>query len=72
MMGLEFPRYNNDTQAWEASVRLTEYEFASLANLNPEDAEEALELIPSLRTRFKEDEVTSMIEEMSKITGGAL
>jgi DNA-directed RNA polymerase II subunit RPB4 len=46
--------------------RLEEFEIASLSNLNPEEVEEAVTLIPSLHKRFAEDEIEEILAIVSR------
>lgn len=43
---------------------LEEYEIASLANLAPENAEEAKTLIPSLKHKFTDEELDGVLNDL--------
>merc|ERR1712147_391099 len=45
--------------------RLHKFELAALANLCPEEAEEAKALIPSLDGRFPDDELQQILDDMA-------
>lgn len=45
--------------------KLEEFEVAALCNIEPNDAEEAFTLIPSLAARFREDEIEEFLEIIS-------
>ncbi|KAH3826580.1 DNA-directed RNA polymerase II subunit RPB4-like isoform X2 [Dreissena polymorpha] len=46
------------------SKKLHKFELASLANLCPEEAEEAKSLIPSLEGRFEDDALQQILEDI--------
>eukprot|EP00011_Vannellida_sp_DIVA3-517-6-12_P014954 CAMPEP_0114610416 /NCGR_PEP_ID=MMETSP0168-20121206/3590_1 /TAXON_ID=95228 ORGANISM="Vannella sp., Strain DIVA3 517/6/12" /NCGR_SAMPLE_ID=MMETSP0168 /ASSEMBLY_ACC=CAM_ASM_000044 /LENGTH=122 /DNA_ID=CAMNT_0001821359 /DNA_START=13 /DNA_END=378 /DNA_ORIENTATION=+ len=49
------------------SRNLHAFEVACLANLVPDDLEEAKELIPSLSTRLDDDEIDAILKELHQI-----
>lgn len=59
LMSLIFQRDGGD-------VRLEEFEIACLSNLNPEEVEESVALIPSLQKRFAEDEIEEILGIVSR------
>jgi DNA-directed RNA polymerase II subunit RPB4 len=59
-MSLTFPRDDG------SEVRLEEFEIACLSNLNPEEVEESVALIPSLQKRFAEDEIEEILGIVSR------
>ncbi|RAW43646.1 hypothetical protein PC110_g180 [Phytophthora cactorum] len=48
--------------------QLEEFEIASLSNLNPEEVEEAVALIPSLPKHFTDHEIEEMLSLISRLT----
>ncbi|KAG6975054.1 hypothetical protein JG687_00000030, partial [Phytophthora cactorum] len=63
LMSLAFQREaDGDT----VEYRLEEFEIACLSNLNPEEVEEAVALIPSLHKRFAEDEIEEILGIVSR------
>ncbi|KAF1777163.1 P-loop containing nucleoside triphosphate hydrolase [Phytophthora cactorum] len=63
LMSLAFQREaDGDT----VEYRLEEFEIACLSNLNPEEVEEAVALIPSLHKRFAEDEIEEILGIVSQ------
>lgn len=48
--------------------RLEEFEIACLSNLNPEGAEEAVALIPSLSKHFTDNEIEEILGMISRLT----
>ena len=63
LMSLAFQR-EEDGETVE--YRLEEFEIACLSNLNPEEVEEAVALIPSLHKRFAEDEIEEILGIVSR------
>ncbi|TMW68627.1 hypothetical protein Poli38472_006095 [Pythium oligandrum] len=63
LMSLAFQR-EEDGQVTE--VRLEEFEIACLSNLNPEEVEESVALVPSLQKRFAEDEIEEILGIVSR------
>jgi len=64
-----FSRYKNKTAVKEVRSLLTkknleEFEISSLANLCPDTAEEAKSLIPSLSTKFTDDELEQTLADL--------
>lgn len=49
-------------------IGLEEFEIACLSNLNPEEVEEAVALIPSLQARFEETEIDEILSIVSRTT----
>lgn len=43
------------------------FEVASLANLVPDDVEEAKELIPSLSSRMDDEDIDTVLKELHQI-----
>ncbi|DAZ99179.1 TPA: hypothetical protein N0F65_008212 [Lagenidium giganteum] len=62
LMSLAFQR---EEDGQPTDIRLEEFEIACLSNLNPEEVEEAVALIPSLQKRFAEDEIEEILGAMS-------
>lgn len=62
-MSLAFQREDNGRVV---EVRLEEFEIACLSNLNPEEVEESVALIPSLQKRFGEDEIEEILGIVSR------
>ena len=60
--------FTHEIEGRPVEVRLEEFEIACLSNLNPEDPEEAIALIPSLQTRFREDEIEEILSIVSRTT----
>lgn len=48
--------------------KLEEFEVAALANLLPGTAEEAKKLIPSLATKFNDEELDDVLHKLTAIT----
>lgn len=48
--------------------QLEEFEVACLSNLYPEDAEEAVTLIPSLPKHFTDSEIEEILSVISRLT----
>ncbi|CAD5113384.1 DgyrCDS2557 [Dimorphilus gyrociliatus] len=46
------------------SKKLHRFELAALANLCPETADEAKSLIPSLESRFEDDDIQAILDEI--------
>jgi hypothetical protein len=44
--------------------KLHKFEIAALANLCPETSEEAKTLIPSLKTKIEDDDLTKILEDI--------
>ncbi|CAH0477069.1 unnamed protein product [Peronospora belbahrii] len=63
LMSLAFQR---DEDGETVEYRLEEFEIACLSNLNPEEVEEAVALIPSLHKRFAEDEIEEILGIVSR------
>jgi len=64
-----FSRYKNKTAVKEVRSLLTkrnleEFEIASLANLCPESAEEAKSLIPTLGSKFTDDDLEMVLSDL--------
>jgi DNA-directed RNA polymerase II subunit RPB4 len=52
----------------EEEAGLEQYEVVALANLAPESVEEAITLIPSLSSRFREEDVEEMLNILRRNT----
>ncbi|RLN94568.1 hypothetical protein BBJ28_00015947 [Nothophytophthora sp. Chile5] len=63
LMSLLFQR---EEDGEKVEYRLEEFEIACLSNLNPEEVEEAVALIPSLHKRFAEDEIEEILGIVSR------
>ncbi|RLN72039.1 hypothetical protein BBJ28_00006738 [Nothophytophthora sp. Chile5] len=63
LMSLLFQREENGEKV---EYRLEEFEISCLSNLNPEEVEEAVALIPSLHKRFAEDEIEEILGIVSR------
>ncbi|KAK1947882.1 DNA-directed RNA polymerase II subunit 4 [Phytophthora citrophthora] len=63
LMSLAFQR---EEEGETVEYRLEEFEIACLSNLNPEEVEEAVALIPSLHKRFAEDEIEEILGIVSR------
>ncbi|TDH70631.1 uncharacterized protein CCR75_005098 [Bremia lactucae] len=63
LMSLVFQR---EEDSGMVEYRLEEFEIACLSNLNPEEVEEAVALIPSLQKRFAEDEIEEILGIVSR------
>lgn len=63
LMSLAFLR---EMEGQVTEYRLEEFEIACLSNLNPEEVEEAVALIPSLQKRFAEDEIEEILGIVSR------
>lgn len=66
-----FSHYKNEDAVREVrrllkSKHFHEYEMAALTNLCPAKAEEAKSLIPSLRERYDDDELQTVLTELLK------
>ena len=66
LSSLKFDRETPDGS--QIQIALHEYEIAALSNLNPEEVEEATALIPSLQTKFREDEIAEILTVVSRTT----
>lgn len=55
-----------DVRKTLAARQLEPFEIAALANLTPGDADEAKTLVPSLTSRFDDEEIEAMIEELAQ------
>ncbi|KAF0695244.1 Aste57867_13936 [Aphanomyces stellatus] len=64
----EFTRENPDDPQQAIEVRLEEFEIACLSNLNPEEPEEAMALIPSLNKRFAEEDIEEILSIIARTT----
>ncbi|KAF2072857.1 hypothetical protein CYY_005834 [Polysphondylium violaceum] len=67
----KFSRYKNRTSIKQVRINLTkenlaEFEIASLANLCPENSDEAKSLIPSLK-RIDDDALQATLDELSNL-----
>ena len=63
-MSKEFKRRDEVTDE-EKVLKLAQFEVAALSNIEPNEYEEALTLIPSL-DRFQEEEVEELLEVVSE------
>ncbi|OQR90938.1 hypothetical protein THRCLA_09145 [Thraustotheca clavata] len=64
----EFTREAPDDPSKTIEIRLEEFEIACLSNLNPEEPEEAMALIPSLQKRFTEDDIEEILSIIARTT----
>ena len=66
-IALEEKKFGNDEQ-----FKLAQFEIAALVNLVPEDAEEAIVLIPSLSERLSTEEIESLLRIVKENCGTAI
>ncbi|OQR94079.1 hypothetical protein ACHHYP_01849 [Achlya hypogyna] len=64
----EFSREHPDDPSQTVEIRLEEFEIACLSNLNPEEPEEAMALIPSLQKRFTEEDIEEILSIIARTT----
>ncbi|RHY86739.1 hypothetical protein DYB37_005120 [Aphanomyces astaci] len=64
----EFTRESPDDPTQAVEVRLEEFEIACLSNLNPEESEEAMALIPSMNKKFSEDDIEEILQIIARTT----
>jgi len=65
-----FSRYKNKAAAKEVrslleDKGLEEFELSALANLSPEDPDEAKALIPTLGKRFNDEELSTILKDLA-------
>lgn len=58
--------FNREVDDRVVEIRLEEFEIACLSNLNPEEVEEAVALIPSLSKRYAEEEIEEILGIVSR------
>jgi DNA-directed RNA polymerase II subunit RPB4 len=68
LISYEFNREDPNDPSNPIDVRLEEFEIACLSNLNPEDPEEAMTLIPSLQKRFNDEDIVEILSIIARTT----
>ena len=58
--------FNREIDERVVEIRLEEFEISCLSNLNPEEVEEAVSLIPSLSKRYAEEEIEEILGIVSR------
>lgn len=60
--------FQHEENGQQVKHRLEEFEIACLSNLNPEEVEEAVALVPSLQKHFTDSEIEEIMGIISRTT----
>lgn len=60
--------FQHEENGLQVKHRLEEFEIACLSNLNPEEVEEAVALVPSLQKHFTDSEIEEIMGIISRTT----
>mmetsp|Transcript_17006 Transcript_17006/g.29261 ORF Transcript_17006/g.29261 Transcript_17006/m.29261 type:complete len:151 (-) Transcript_17006:239-691(-) len=58
-----------DDNGQREEVKLAQFELVALMNLNPEDYDEAIALVPSLQSKVSEERINEVLEKINRSAG---